>query len=142
MERQGTLREAKDMLGVTPEFLERVPEPHLGPIWASMRDLQLLPGKIPASYQQLIMLAVSTYAKCRYCTELHSEAARALGVTEDEIVETALLTGHTANLSNYLGGTQYELERFKREVRVACDALSGNSGILSVRSAAAQRRTP
>jgi AhpD family alkylhydroperoxidase len=142
MERQGILREARDMLGVVPEFLQRVPESHLAPLWASMRDLQLLPGKIPASYQQLVMLAASTSAKCKYCIELHTQTARALGVTEDEIIETALLTGHTANLSNYLGGTQYDLDQFKREVRAACDALAGNGGIVGVRSAAAQRRLP
>lgn len=141
MDRQVILREAKDMLGVVPEFLRRIPDPHLEPIWASMRDLQLQPGKIPPKYQQLIMLAVSTYAKCKYCTDFHTQAARALGATEDEIVEVALLTGHTANFSNYLGGTQYDFEQFKREVRQVCQTLSaGNGNVSSARSPNAQPR--
>ncbi len=97
-------------------------------MWQSMRDMQLQPGTIPAKYQQLIMLGVSTYAKCKYCTDFHTEAAKAIGATPAEISETALLTAHTAAFSNYLGGTQYDFAQFKREVRAACQVLAGNGG--------------
>lgn len=143
MERQAILREVKDLLGVVPEYLKRIPDPHLSPIWESMRDLQLLPGKIPAKYQQLIMLAVATHANCKYGTDFHAQAAKALGVTDDEITETALLTGHTAAISSYLAGSQADFEQFKRDVRAACQTLAGNdvSGLLGGRVVQGQMRS-
>jgi AhpD family alkylhydroperoxidase len=130
MDRNDVRREVKQMLGVMPGFIEKIPDPHIEHMWMSMRELQLKPGKIPPKYQQLIMLGVSTYAKCKYCTDFHTEAAKAVGATEEEILETAMLTGHTANFSNFIGGTQYDFEQFKREVRQACQALAsaGNGG--------------
>ena len=142
MERQVVLREVKDTFGIVPEFLRKAPDPHLSPLWESMRDLQLKPGKIPPMYQQLIMLGVSTYAKCKYCTDFHTEAAKALGATDAEITETALLTGHTANFSNYLGGTQYDFEQFKKEVRAACQALIAQGAGATAGGSAAGARPP
>jgi AhpD family alkylhydroperoxidase len=127
-DRRAILRQVKDNIGFVPEFLKVVPDPHLAPLWSSIRDLELTPGKIPAMYQQLIMLAVSTHARCVYCTELHKQMAKALGVTDEELVETALLTGHTANVGNVLGSIQYDLELFRREARNVAQALAGNIG--------------
>jgi AhpD family alkylhydroperoxidase len=128
MNRQDVKREAQQMIGVVPGFFDTMPEPHVGPMWEHFRDVQLRPGQIPAKYQQLIMLAVSAYAKCKYCTDFHTEVAKALGATKEEIAEVALLTGLTADFSNYLGGTQYDFEQFKREVRTACQFMSSNGG--------------
>jgi AhpD family alkylhydroperoxidase len=126
MDRPSIMREVNDVLGSVPKFIEAIPDAHLDWMWGSMHHMQLLPGEIPAKYQQLVMLAVSTYAKCKYCTDFHTEAAKALGASEREIREVALLTGHTASFSNYLGGTQYDYELFKHEVRAICQVLSGN----------------
>jgi len=133
MNRQDVNRELTQIFGAVPGFLTAVPEPQIGPLWESMRKLQLEPGVIPAKYQQLIMLGVSTYAKCKYCTDFHTEVARTLGTTKDEITETALLVGHTAHWSNFVGGIQYDFEQFKREVRQACSFMAqqqkgGNGG--------------
>ena len=126
MNRQEVNREATQMLGSVPGFLNAIPDEHVGPLWESMRKIQLSPGSIPAKYQQLVMLGVSTYAKCKYCTDFHTEVARALGATKEEITETALLVGHTAQWSNFLGGIQYDFDQWKREVRAACAFLSQN----------------
>ena len=128
MERQTVIREVRSMLGAVPEFIDRIPDPHLGWMWRSMRDVQLQPGSIAAKVQQLVMLGASTSSKCSYGIDLHTELAKALGATPAEIVETALLAGHTAALGNYLGGTQYDLTQFKREVRATCQVLTGNGG--------------
>lgn len=129
MERRIVIREVRSMLGAVPEFIDRMPDAHLAWMWQSMRDLQLQPGTIPAKVQQLVMLGVSTNAKCSYGVDLHTEVAKALGATPAEIVETALLAGHSAALSSYLGGTQYDLTQFKREVRATCQVLAGNGGV-------------
>jgi AhpD family alkylhydroperoxidase len=124
MNRQEVNREVDKLFGFVPGFINEVPDKHIGPLWESMRMLQLEEGQIPAKYQQLIMLAVSTYAKCKYCTDFHTELARALGATREEIAETALLVGNTAQWSNMLGGVQYDFEQFKREVRKAAAKLA------------------
>ncbi len=127
MNRQEVNREVEKMFGFVPGFINEVPDRHIGPLWESMRMLQLEEGQIPAKYQQLIMLAVSTYAKCKYCTDFHTEVARTVGATREEIAETALLVGHTAQWSNMLGGVQYDFEQFKREVRKACAKLAAST---------------
>ncbi len=127
MNRQEVTREVQQVFGFVPGFLANVPDKHIGPLWESMRMLQLEDGKIPAKYQQLIMLAVSTYAKCKYCTDFHTQVAQTLGATREEIVETALLVGHTADWSNILGGTQYDFDQFKGEVRKACAKIATTS---------------
>lgn len=129
MNRQEVNREATQLLGSVPGFLNAVPDDHVGPLWENMRNLQLSPGKIPAKYQQLIMLGVATYAKCKYCTDFHTEVARTLGATREEITETALLVGNTAQWSNIIGGIQYDFETFKREVREACTYLAHNGHV-------------
>lgn len=126
MNRQDVNREAQQLLGIVPGFLNAIPDNHIGPLWENMRDMQLRPGNIPPKYQQLMMLAVSTHAKCKYCTDFHTEIAKALGATQDEITETALLTGHSACWSDILGGIQYDFEKFKQEVRAACRTIAQN----------------
>ena len=128
MERRAIERDIKEHLGSFPDFLGKVPDPHLAWMWHGMRDLQLHAGVVPAKYQQLVMLAVATYAKCKYCTDLHTQVARALGASDREITEVALLTAQTASLSNYLGGTQYDLATFNAEVRAICRVLGGGDG--------------
>jgi AhpD family alkylhydroperoxidase len=128
MKQEDVRRETQAMLGSMPGFFDAMPEAHVGTMWEHFRDVQLRSGKIPAKYQQLIMLAVATYSKCKYCTDFHTEVAKALGATNEEITETALLAGLTADFSNYLGGTQYDFDQFKREVRAACKFLGGNGG--------------
>ena len=130
MNRQDVNREVQSAFGFIPAFINQVPDQHVGPLWEEMRKLQLEQGVIPAKYQQLIMLAVSTYAKCKYCTDYHTEFARTLGASKEEIAECALLVGHTAQWSNILGGIQHDFEQWKRDVRKACDAVAkmGNGG--------------
>ena len=123
MNRQDVNREAQQMLGVVPGFLNAVPDEHVGALWENMRLIQLSPGKISAKNQQLIMLGVSVYSKCKYCTEFHTEVAKALGATKDEITEVGLLVGHTAQWSNFLGAIQYDFVQFKREEKTACNTL-------------------
>jgi AhpD family alkylhydroperoxidase len=126
MNRQDVSRETQQFFGFVPGFIQSLPDQHVGALWESMRRLQLEQGVIPPKYQQLTMLAVATYAKCKYCTDFHTEVARTLGATNQEIAETALLVGHTALWSNILGGTQYDFEVFKKEVRNACKNLANS----------------
>ena len=134
MNRQEITRDVQEFFGMVPGYIQSIPDQHLEHMWMSMRKLQLEEGVIPAKYQQLIMLGVSTYAKCKYCTDFHTEAAKMMGATKEEIAETAMLVGHTAEWSNFLGGIQYDFDTFKKEVRAACSNMAksqpakGNGG--------------
>ncbi len=116
MTKKEIYEEAARLLGKVPGFLDTVPEKLLGPRWEEWRIIEMEETAIPAKYKQLVMLAVSTYAKCQYCIEFHTEVAKLFGATEAEIIETAALTGHTALWSNFLQGTRYPVERFHSEV--------------------------
>jgi len=125
MERRSVLRETHSILGAVPQFIEQMPDPHIEWMWRSMRDVELLPGQIPAKHQQLVMLAVAASSKCRYGIDFHTELAKALGATLGEIGEIAILTAHTSARSAYLTTAQVDFEQFKRDVRAAAAALSG-----------------
>jgi AhpD family alkylhydroperoxidase len=120
-DRKEVYAEAVKLLGRVPGFLDVVPDDLIGPRWEEWRILQLEDTKIPPKFKQLIMLAVSTYAKCRYCIEFHAEVAKLFGATDDEIAETACLTGNTALWSNFLQGMRYDFDAFKDEVHDACE---------------------
>ena len=48
-------------------------------------------GKIPRKYRELIALAVAFTTQCPYCIEAHTKAAKSVGVSREEISETAFL---------------------------------------------------
>src|ERR1044072_6630261 len=48
-------------------------------------------GHIPRKYRELIALAVAFTTQCPYCIEGHARAARLVGVSREEISETAFL---------------------------------------------------
>jgi AhpD family alkylhydroperoxidase len=47
---------------------------------------------IPVKYKELIALGVALAAQCPYCLDRHTEKAKALGVTEQEVAETIMIT--------------------------------------------------
>jgi AhpD family alkylhydroperoxidase len=121
MTRQEIHAEVTKLLGKVPGFIETVPDDLLGPRWEEFRKVQLEESAIPVKFKQLIMLAVSTYAKCQYCIEFHTEAAKLFGATEKEIIETACLTGNTALWSNFLNGISYPREKFHDELHATTE---------------------
>ena len=48
-------------------------------------------GAIPPKFRQLIAVAVACTTQCPYCIEVHAKAARAAGVTRQELVESAMI---------------------------------------------------
>src|SRR5690242_13085144 len=49
-------------------------------------------GQIPRKYRELIALAVAFTTQCPYCIEVHTKAAKLVGVSRKEISETAFLS--------------------------------------------------
>ncbi len=48
-------------------------------------------GTIPRKYRELIALAVAFTTQCVYCIEVHTKAAKAAGVSREELSEAAFL---------------------------------------------------
>ncbi len=48
-------------------------------------------GTIPRKYRELIALAVALTTQCVYCIEVHTKAAKAAGVSREELSEAAFL---------------------------------------------------
>ena len=115
-DRQAVDRDIQETLGLVPEFFERVPDYLLPTEWASFKSLQLSDQTaIPNKYKELIGLAVSGATRCRYGVYFHTEAARLFGATEDEIVETALISKNTMGWSTYLNKRQFDYDKFVDE---------------------------
>ena len=51
----------------------------------------LAEGAIPRKYKELMAVAVAFTTQCLYCIELHSNKARELGTSDQEIAEAVLV---------------------------------------------------
>ena len=48
-------------------------------------------GAIPTKYKELMAIAVACTTQCPYCIELHSDKARKMDASDQEIAEAVLL---------------------------------------------------
>jgi AhpD family alkylhydroperoxidase len=102
--------------GFEPRYYQALPEVLQPHAWGAQRDFELGETAIPTRYKELIGLAVAAHMKCRYCIYFHSQNARALGATDEEMREAVAMGGYTALFSNTLTGMQTDLDEFKEEV--------------------------
>ena len=105
----------QETLGLVPGFFNAVPDYLIATEWASFKALTLSETAIPNKYKELIGLAVSGATRCRYCVYFHTEAARLFGASEDEIVETALISKNTMGWSTYLNTMMFDYDAFVEE---------------------------
>ena len=107
----------REMLGLVPGFFETLPGPLLDSERESFRSIELSDQTaIPNKYKELIGIAVSGATRCRYCVCFHTEAARLLGATDEEINEAALMARHAMGWNTYLNAGPYDYDRFTGEV--------------------------
>ena len=48
-------------------------------------------GALPPKIRELIAVAVACTTQCPYCIEVHTKAAKSLGASREELVETAFI---------------------------------------------------
>jgi AhpD family alkylhydroperoxidase len=108
--------EIKETLGLVPSFFDRMPDDTLDHEWQLFARMELGETLIPNKYKELLMLAVHSETRCRYCTLFHTEAARLFGATEEEIQEAVHLAKHTVAWSVYLNGLREDEDRFAQEL--------------------------
>jgi AhpD family alkylhydroperoxidase len=79
-------------LAAHPELLRRV--------WRSLKEV-MAPGALDPLVKELVYVAVSVTNGCEYCIASHTAAARAKGMTEEQLGELLAVIG-MANQTNAL----------------------------------------
>ena len=121
MNRQQVYRDIEETLGITPEFLKKLPDSTLELEWGLMKQSEMTPGAIPNKYRELIGLAVAAATRCKYCTLFHTEMAKLNGATNEEIEDAVHFAKSTMGWSTYLNGLQIDYDEFKKELSKAVD---------------------
>jgi AhpD family alkylhydroperoxidase len=106
----------KTTLGLVPSFFSRIPDEVLDPEWQLFKRWELGDTLIPNKYKELMMLAVHSETRCRYCVLFHTEAAKLFGATDEEIQEAVHLAKHTVGWSVYLNGIREDYDQFAEEL--------------------------
>ena len=106
----------RQTLGLVPTFFSEIPDDTLGYEWALFKRLELGETAIPGKYKELLMVAVHSETRCRFCLLFHTVAARLQGASEEEIQEAVHLAKHTVGWSAYVNGMQTDYERFAAEL--------------------------
>lgn len=72
-----------------PELKALAPEAMAG--FEALDRAALADGAIPRKYKELMAIAVALTTQCPYCLEVHRDAARRAGATEQELAETVFV---------------------------------------------------
>lgn len=115
MTRQDIYREMEDMLGVIPSMFKTIPDSSLELEWELLKRVHIDEGPIPNKYRELMGIAISAVMKCHYCTVHHTEFAKALGATDEEIEDALHVAKSSAGWSTYINGMLLDFEEFKKE---------------------------
>lgn len=121
MTREQIHDEMRDLFGLVPTMFQTIPDASLEAEWRVFKAVQLTAGFIPNKYRELMGVALSAVAKCRYCSFYHTEMARLNGATDDEIEEAVHYAKSSAGWSAYLNGMQVDFDLFRREILQACE---------------------
>jgi AhpD family alkylhydroperoxidase len=114
--RKDAEKEIKELMGFVPDFYDALPSSVFHAAWRLQRDLELGETVLEAKTKELIGLAVASHMKCKYCVYFHSTAAKAMGATDQELHEAALMGGLTSAMSNAITAAQVDFDPFKKEV--------------------------
>ena len=76
-----------------PAVLERT--------WSSVKEIMVAPGTLDPLTKEMIYIAVSATNACSYCVHSHTAAARAKGMTDEQLAELVAIIG-MANETNAL----------------------------------------
>ena len=69
--------------------------------WETLKSVMATPGTLDPKTREMIYIAVSTANSCTYCIHSHTAAARAQGMTEEELAELMQIIG-LAGMTNHL----------------------------------------
>jgi len=125
MTREEIYREMEDLLGAVPSMFKTIPDSSLELEWELLKRVHIEEGPIPNKYRELIGIAISGVMKCHYCAFHHTEFAKALGATDEEIEDALHVAKSSAGWSTYINGMQLDFEEIKKEEHRMAEHLKG-----------------
>jgi len=112
-----TLKEIEQMTGFVPGFVRQIPASLLPSWWQSTKDVEMNPQTaLDPKTKELIGLAVAAQIPCEYCIIFHTEAARGMGATDEQIREAVGISALTRETSTLLNGLQIDKAQFRKDV--------------------------
>jgi AhpD family alkylhydroperoxidase len=110
------LTDIEATLGFVPDFFKQQPKAGFAGAWLQLKGLEFSGDTaLTAKVKTLIELAVVSQIPCQYCIWADTEAARALGATEEEIAEAVAVAATGRYWSTVLNGRQIDFETFKQD---------------------------
>jgi AhpD family alkylhydroperoxidase len=82
------------------------------------------PKALDAKTKELIGLGVAAQIPCVYCIYAHTQNAKRLGATDDQIKEAVAAAALTRKWSTELNGNMYDFDAFKKEMDAITKALA------------------
>jgi len=106
--------EIKEQLGIdfVPNLyraMAHIPE-NLEAHWNKTRVIMQRPGKLDKLTKEIIAVAVSAVNGCSYCIEVHTAAARKLGLDDEGITELITVVDLFSGLNKFSEGLQLEMD--------------------------------
>src|SRR5512137_2954206 len=129
MTRQEVYNEIEETFGLVPSMFRSIPDSSLEQEWQLFKRVQLEEGPIPNKYRELIGLAIAGVTKCRYCAFYHTEVAKLVGATDEEIEDAVHFAKSTAGWSAYVNGLQLDFDQFKDEILQACEHVRSTQAV-------------
>jgi AhpD family alkylhydroperoxidase len=117
----------KATVGLVPSFFSRIPDEVLDAEWQLFKRWEFGETLIPNKYKELLMLAVQSETRCRYCTLFHTEAAKLFGATDEEIQEAVHYAKTSLGWSAYLNGIREDYDGFAAELAQIGEYISSRS---------------
>lgn len=130
MNNADVMKELQNELGMVPEFfmsLKEIPGV-MEPLWKKYREIELGEMTIPVKYRKLIGVAAGAAMKSEHCVNYHWLSGRAMGLTEQELREAALVAAHVSGWSSYLYGRKVEYASFVKQINEIMAHMKNNKG--------------
>jgi AhpD family alkylhydroperoxidase len=103
-------------LGFVPTFLKDMPKAGFAGAWLQLKELEFGGDTaLTAREKALIELGVVSQIPCEYCIWADTEAAKALGASDEQIAEAIAVAATGRFWSTMLNGRQSDFETFKAE---------------------------
>jgi len=90
------------VLANDPALLERT--------WASLKEV-MAPGALDPLVKEMLYVAVSIANGCEYCIRSHTTAARAKGMSEEQLGELLAVVGMASETNRLATGLQVPVDR-------------------------------
>jgi len=114
---KATLKEIEGAMGFVPSFVKVIPAALLPSWWQTAKDFEMNPTTaLDGKTKELIGLAVAAQIPCEYCIIFHTEAARAMGASDEQIREAVGMAAITRESSTLFNGLQIDKAQFRKDL--------------------------